>query len=101
MCTEELNLNQEQRNRIKYVDEGSRCTFDGLPMHPHYRYYLVCAGFKNLEEVEEKTEQEFIDLLNNGKKKDGSPISICLADVGGTMAEFLKRSGIVFRTEKQ
>ncbi len=90
-------MTEAQKTRIRFVDDNSCCTFDGMPMHPHYRYYLICAEFKDLEEVEDKTEEKFIELVNNGKRRDGSPITPHMKNLGATMAKNLKKCGLVFR----
>ena len=58
-------MTEEQKKRIRHVELGECCDFDGLPMHPHYYYYLTCSGFNNLTEIEEKTEAEFVEIVNN------------------------------------
>ncbi len=94
---EAILMTEEQKTRIRHVDDKSCCSFDGMPMHPHYRYYLICAGFRDLVEIEDKTEQEFIEFINNGKKRDGSSITPHMNNLGATMARNLKKSGIIFR----
>lgn len=34
-------MTEEQKKRIGHVEPGECCDFDGLPMHPHYYYYLT------------------------------------------------------------
>ena len=91
-------MTEEQKTRIRQAGPND-CEFDGMPMHPHYRYYLIGAGFKDLCEVESKTEEEFIEIMNNAKKSNGEPLSI-MKNVGSTMARNLKKYGLVFKEAK-
>ena len=82
-------MTEEQKTRIVQAKEND-CSFDGMPLHPHHRYYLTKAGFKNISEIEELTEEEFcrkIDLsFDDNTNKRGRR---CLKD--------LKRKGVCFK----
>ena len=93
-------MTDEQKTRIRQTGPND-CEFDGMPMHPHYRYYLIGAGFKDLCEVESKTEEEFIEIMNNAKNRGGKPISH-MKNLGKTMVRNLKKYVLVFKeTENQ
>ncbi len=93
-------MTDEQKTRIRQAGPND-CEFDEMPMHPHYRYYLIGAGFKDLCEVESKTEEEFIEIMNNTKNRGGKPISH-MKNLGKTMVRNLKKYGLVFKeTENQ
>ena len=85
---------EDQKKRIRHVEPGECCDFDGLPMHPHYYYYLTCSGFNNLTEIEEKTEVEFVEIVNNSHSRGGRPF--LLKNTGETMAKYLKKNGVCF-----
>ncbi len=89
-------MTEEQKSSINQKDNGSCCTFDGLPMHPHFNYFLTCAGFSTLREIEEITESEFIEIMDNAKTRSGKPVSH-MQNLGKKMAEFLKKNGVIFR----
>ncbi len=88
-------MTDEQKTRIHQAGPND-WEFDGMPMHPHYRYYLIGAGFKDLCEIESKTEEEFIEIMNNAKNCGGQPISH-MKNLGKTMVRNLKKYGLVFR----
>ncbi len=88
-------MTEEQKSRMQYAEVGKCCEFDGLPMHPHYRYFLMCAGFKDLVEIESITEDEFVDIMNNAKTRSGKKLSH-MQNLGKSMAKKLKQKGIVF-----
>ncbi|RKM56785.1 hypothetical protein D6855_14030 [Butyrivibrio sp. CB08] len=88
-------MTDEQKTRIRQA-EPNDCEFDGMPMHPHYRHFLICAGFKDLCEVESKTEEEFIEIMNNAKNRAGQPLSH-MNNLGNTMVRNLKKYGLVFK----
>ena len=88
-------MTDEQKTRIRQA-EPNDCEFDGMPMHPHYRYFLICAGFKDLCEVESKTEEDFIEILNNTKSRGGKPLSH-MSNLGKSMVRNLKKYGLVFK----
>ena len=92
------NISDKLNKIISEAADADLCKFDGLPMHPHYYYFLTCAGFKSLSEIEEKTEDEFSEIMNNAKTRSGRPVSH-KAKVGRRMADFLKNMGLVFREE--
>ncbi len=88
-------MTEEQKTRITHVEECECCEFDGLPMHPHYRYYLVCSGFNNITEIEEKTEDVFIEIVNSSRSRGGRPF--LLKNTGASVARHLKENGVCFR----
>ncbi len=92
-------MTEEQKKRISNVELGECCDFDGLPMHPHYYYYLTCSGFNNLTEIEEKTEAEFVEIVNNSRSRGGHPFG--LKNTGETMAKYLKNNGLCFRNDSE
>lgn len=57
-------MTDEQRTRIAQAKEND-CDFDGMPLHPHHRYYLIKAGFKSISEIEELTEEEFCRRIDS------------------------------------
>lgn len=87
-------MTDEQKTRIREAGPNE-CEFDGMPMHPHYRYFLICAGFKDLCEVESKTEEEFSEIMNNAKNRVGEPLSH-MSNLGKTMSRNLKKYGLTF-----
>ena len=92
-------MTEEQKKRIRHVEPGECCEFDGLPMHPHYYYYLTCSGFNNLTEIEEKTEVEFVEIVNNSRSRGGRPF--LLKNTGETIAKYLKKNGVCFRNDPE
>ena len=90
-------MTEEQKNRIRPAGNND-CTFDGLPMHPHYRHFLEKAGFKDLSDIEEKTEEEFIEIINELKRPDGRPVAR-LKDPGTALAEDFKSKGVLFKKQ--
>jgi hypothetical protein len=90
-------MTDEQKRRIRQAGEND-CEFDGMPVHPHYCYYLTCAGFSNISEIENMTEKEFFEFLNNAKNRAGNPISH-MKNVGATVARNIKKIGVVFKEE--
>lgn len=92
-------MTDEQKRRIRQAGEND-CEFDGMPVHPHYYHYFQCAGFSNLREIENMTEAEFIETLNNAKNRAGKPISH-MKNVGATVARNIKKMGVVFKEERE
>lgn len=92
-------MTDEQKSRIKQAREND-CEFDGMPVHPHYYHYLKCAGFSNICEIENMTEEGFIEALNNAKNRAGKPISH-MKNVGATVAKNIKKNGVIFREENE
>jgi hypothetical protein len=45
-CEGGFIMTDEQKTRIRQAGPND-CEFDGMPMHPHYRHFLICAGFKD------------------------------------------------------
>ncbi len=90
-------MTDEQKSRIRQAGEND-CEFDGMPVHPHYYHYLHCAGFSSISEIENLTEAEFIEVLNNAKNRGGKPISH-MQNVGATVARNIKKVGVIFKEE--
>ena len=91
-------MTDEQKTRIREAGPNE-CEFDGMPMHPHYRYFLICAGFKDLCEVESKTEEDFTEIMNNTKSHGEKPLSH-MSNLGKSMVRNLKKYGLVFKEAK-
>ena len=82
-------MTDEQKQRITQAGEND-CEFDGMPLHPHHRHFLVKAGFKTISEIESITEEAFqkslMDAFSDREHVTG--LSKC--------AEMLKKNGVRF-----
>ncbi len=89
-------MTEEQKTRIASAQDGECNTFDEMPMHSHYSYYLWKSGFTSISDIEALTEEEFIERVHS-TFKDKETYSMCKQIKGvKRVAQFLIARGVRF-----